>query len=162
MIASIALFVCFSAAGKYYSDKKSKKALFFSSLCEFNGDYIKEMRFSRRHIAEILSEKYASASLNALLQKVKNSRLKNEEIKNEFVETKALGLVLSEKEKSDVSAYFFKLGKSDAFSQIEECMRYGDIFKKYLLESEATDKKYGTLYKKLGVVFGLIAFVIII
>ncbi len=162
LIAAVALFICFSAAGKYFADKKSKKSLFFSSLCEFNGDYIKEMRFSRRPLSEILSEKYASPSFNALLGIVKKNQGATLNYNDNLLRAVSSGFSLNEKEKKDVISYFLKLGKSDAFSQTEECMRYDDIFKKYFSDYENEEKKYGTLYKKLGVVFGLMAFVVAI
>lgn len=161
IISGVALFVCFCAAGKYFSDKKSKKALFFSSLCDFNGDCIKEMRFSRRPILELLSEKYSSPIFNELLCEVKNDlsagRAVTKPCNNGF-----FGVEFSIKELGDINSYFSKLGKSDAFSQTEECLRYADIFNKYLCNSEAQEKRLCSLYKRLGVIFGLIAFVVVL
>lgn len=161
IIAGAAMLVCFCAAGKFFADKKTKKSLFFSSLCAFNGDCIKEMRFSRRPMIELLSEKYSSPIFNDLLSEVKNNLADGKKVakpcSNVFY-----GVEFSIKELGDINSYFSKLGKSDAFTQTEECLRYADIFNKYLYDCEAQEKKLCTLYKKLGVIFGLIAFVVIV
>lgn len=161
IIAGGAMLVCFCAAGAYFADKKTKKALFFSSLCDFNAECVKEMRFSRRPIIELLSEKYSSPVFNDLLCVVKSNLLLGK------TETKPCssgfrGVDFSMKELGDIDAYFYKLGKTDALTQTEECLRYADIFNKYLTECEAQEKKLCALYKRLGLIFGLIAFVVII
>lgn len=161
IIAGGAMLVCFCAAGAYFADKKTKKALFFSSLCDFNAECVKEMRFSRRPIVELLSEKYSSPVFNNLLCVVKNDlALGKTEIKP--CASGFCGLDFSVKELGDVNAYFNKLGKTDALTQTEDCLRYADIFNKYLTECEAQEKKLCALYKRLGLIFGLIAFVVII
>lgn len=161
IIAGGAMFVCFCAAGAYFADKKTKKSLFFSSLCDFNAECVKEMRFSRRPITELLSEKYSSPVFNDLLCVVKNDLTLGKVVAKPCA-SRFRGVDFSVKELGDINAYFNKLGKTDALTQTEECLRYADIFNKYLSECESQEKKLCTLYKRLGLIFGLIAFVVVI
>lgn len=164
LIAAVSILIFCVFAGKYFSNKKSKKAAFYLSLCDFSGDYIKEMNFSRRPIKELLSKTYASQNFNELL-KVLNEKAFNEN----FIDLKGAlcgdwqnGLNLSSGELSEIETFFSLLGTSDASSQAIECSRYLKHFETTFLESEKSDKTLGALYGKLGIIIGLIAFVIVI
>ncbi|MDY4187092.1 MAG: stage III sporulation protein AB [Candidatus Borkfalkiaceae bacterium] len=164
LIAAVAVFVFCVFAGRYFSDKKSKKAAFYLSLCNFNGNYIKEMNFSRRPLKELLSKSYPSANFNDLLALVKQ-RVFNESLSDlcgALAGRWQNGLNLSEGDITEIEEYFSMLGKSDALSQSEECYRYKNYFEHSLAESEKSDKSMGSLYNKLGIIVGLIAFVIVI
>ena len=63
---------------------------------------------------------------------------------------------------SDVKEYFKRIGKTDAITSEKEAARYAEIFSSALKKSEEIDGKYKVIYKKLGVIAGLAAFVIAI
>ena len=164
LIAAVSAFVFCVFAGRYFSGKKGKKVAFYLSLCNFNGNYIKEMNFSRRPLKELLSKSYVSQNFNELLsfvkQKIFNENLSD--LSGALAGRWQNGLNLSEGDITEIEEYFSMLGKSDASSQIDECGRYKNYFEQNLAESEKGDKTLGTLYNKLGIIAGLIAFVIVI
>lgn len=164
LISGVALFAFCVLLGKYFSAKKSKKAAFYSALCDFNANFIKELNFSRKKISELLVPDYSSKNFNDLILLVKQKKCEQNavELKNELSGEWQNGLDLSGGQIGDIENYFSFLGSSDATSQSDECSRYSEIFKKQLAESEKGDKTLGVLYKKLGFIIGLIAFVVVL
>lgn len=164
LISGVALFAFCFLLGRYFSAKKSKKAAFYSALCDFNANFINELNFSRKKISELLVPDYSSKNFNALILIVKQKKCEQNALclKNELSGEWQNELDLSDGQISEIENYFSFIGSSDALSQESECLRYSELFKKQLAESEKGDKTLGSLYKKLGFIIGLIAFVVVL
>ena len=156
MIANLILAVCMLVAGSClgikFSEKYTEKFSFYKSLCDFNGDFMREVSFFKNNLKYLYCKQYSSVPFCKILSK-KHS---DGEIKDE------LPSFLNEMQKQDVLSYFDKIGKTDAPLQVSLCEGYSSQFEKELELSRAEMKKYGGLYKKTGFLIGLIAFVILV
>lgn len=153
-ILAFSLLVICSLSGIKLSSKYKIRREFFSSLVNFNRDFYSAVNFRRDDMNDILSKSYESEIFNKLTSD-KKSGLKNHSAIN-FPD------FLSENEKVQLKSYFSKLGVSDAADQLKMSDDYQKIFEEMLKKSEDDDKKQGLLYKKMGVIVGLIAFIIAI
>lgn len=140
-------------SGIYASEKLSKKRKFYKSILAFNCDFTNAVTFNRDDLSVILSNKYISEDLNLILYE----RLKSIGLKKQLT---ALPNFLSLEEKNEISEYFLKIGIFDPKTQLNLLKQYSDFFTRKLNESQNEERVRGVLYKKLGVILGLIAFVV--
>ena len=65
-------------------------------------------------------------------------------------------ICLTDDEKRTIFGFFKSLGKYDCENQIKEIEDYKKTFETSLVDAQAENKKYSSLYVKLGLMAGLI------
>lgn len=155
VIAAAAAFTACVAGGAVLAGRREEKTAFLSSLCDFNSDYIKEIGFARGEISNLVTKKYRSEKFNHMLEFYGKSDfcIESEKV---VLSVKACEIY------PDIKEYFKRIGKTDALTSAKEAERYAAIFGAALKKSEECDGKYKIIYKKLGVIAGLAAFVIVV
>lgn len=180
LIAATSAFAACAAGGAVLAKKRAERVCFFSALCDFNSDYLKEIGFSRGRLEQLFLKEYASEAFCSLLtfygkklfgdefeRKKRGDDSAKKSGKNLKNLTAAISGVYNRLGLDDdcvslADGYFCRIGKSDAKTCEQEGLRYAQIFSELKKKSEEVDGKYKALYKKLGVIAGLAAFVIVI
>lgn len=133
------------AAGKY----RARKA-FYTQLAAFNGRYLNELSYSRRPLADFLTQFSYTGDFGVAVETFSRERV----VKGELA-------FLKKEERSYLQDYFGMLGKGDVRSQSGFFSAQSDALNAKKTESEKEAKTRGELYVKLGLLAGL-AFVILI
>ena len=68
----------------------------------------------------------------------------------------------TDEEKDFVKNYFDTIGKSDSLTQIKFIESCQNVLDEKVLDAETNEKKYKSLYVKLGFFFGLLIFIIVL
>ena len=157
-LAVIFLFglIGFGIAGSYMERKK-----FFFSFNNFLELIKSDINFSSKKIGQIIDETILICRDKNFLQLLKN--YKNEIKNNLQIEKENLFFninILSEQEKESIYLFFKRLGRVDISSQTESINQIKNKCDEYYKQAQDEYKKYGSLYTKLGIVFG--AFVALI
>lgn len=142
--------------GRFFAEKYKKRALFYKSIQKFNEDFCSELSFCKNNLKFMLLKRYQSEEFNQILLK-KAESLENKQAFNLQDLT-----FLNENERYDVDCYFSMLGKSDGNTQLKILNGYALTFKNKFEECVQEQRKYGTLCQKTGLIFGLIAFVMVV
>ena len=136
------------------SKKYSNRYKFYNSIQNFNSDFKCVLSFQRDYVEKLLIKDYKFQPFNEIIkQKLVNTFNEKQLILPNF---------LSEEEKDEIIDYFNQIGKFDAITQSEIAIRYEELFKKRIENCDNDNKKYGILSKKLGIIVGLIAFIIVV
>lgn len=140
--------------GKMCAAKYKERYLFYKSLCNFKNDLYSEVCFFRNSLNALFQKTYISEAFNKFLR-----LCLNEQSKKNCTDVLCF---LTESEKNDVNLFFNKIGKSDQETQVNLCENFGKRFENAAIDAQAEYKKYGTLYKKTGLIIGIAAFIIIV
>ena len=133
---------------KYYTSRVK----FFRAIIAFAESLDTSINFGKEKILCIL-EKFKSESkeFEALLSAYKKSLINEETVFETFLNTSKF---IKEDEKHLLKCFFAELGKLDVFNQTKQIENGKSKFAEFLRNSEEEKKKYGTLYLKLGIIFG--------
>ncbi len=159
ILGFIALAAC-TFVGYLYSTKYSSKKNFYQSFVFFNSRLLSEVSFAKKPIIAILAEKDDKNDnfYNILKERFKNNEMTNS-TQNEYLEKLKF---LSQDEKNVVYEYLGNIGGSDRASQLLYLQTVEKQIKERLLESTEEEKKYKSLYVKMGFLIGLAVFIIIL
>ncbi|MBR4419985.1 MAG: hypothetical protein IKT32_03815 [Clostridia bacterium] len=151
----ILIFLLITISGFKIASKYSGRTHFFKAIQELNYSLISCVSFSKEDLTCVISKQYANESLSNLLKSVYHCKIngKNDYLFPEF---------LTEPEKNDLIFYFNNLGNLDTDSQLKLLEDYKQKFNEYIKECKLHEDKEGGLYKKLGVIVGIIAFIIVV
>ena len=112
-----------------------------------------EIAFSQKTLKEIIAEKYS----------INNDFLYSFKLYLENKENFCLNInYLSSDEKAFLLEYFENIGKTEKGSQLEFLKKAEERLSTFYKNAIELDKKYKTLYIKLGFLIGLIIFILII
>ena len=151
--AAFCLFICSSIIGVACSKKFLNRYKFYLSILNFNQDFKNSLSFKREHISNLLKKDYKFEHFNNVLEQ----KLKN-------INCKALSLpnFLNENDKNQINEYFSQIGKYDPITQAKILEGYDEVFKQNLTLAFDDNKKYGILFQKIGIIVGLVAFIIVV
>ena len=153
-VAGLCFFCICTLIGIINSKKYSNRYKFYTALLNFNQDFKSVLSFRRDYVEKLLNKDYKFQPFNEILeQKLSNSFNKN---------TLNLPDFLNDEEKYEIVEFFNQMGKFDAITQSEIAIRYEELFKRKIESCDIDNKKYGLLYKKLGIIVGLIVFIIVV
>lgn len=138
---------CFSI---YLSQKYKKRKVFFSDFNNFNDKLKNEVNFSNNTIKRLSKNLNNSEFNNCLYNKIYD---KDIDINIAF---------LTLDEQKFVTQYFNDVGTSDKLGQISMLESVSEYLKKKTLETQDEEKKYKTLYLKLGIMIGLLFFILLL
>ena len=142
------VFSCKIGVDKAYKHKKTY--YFFESANMFCNAFLSDLLYKRSNLKEIIKIKYTSIEFE-------------DSIKNFVINSKInLPNFLSLEEKTLFEGFLNSLGKYDTDSQIKIVEGYRDSFLKISNEKFLTFKKFYTLFIKLGFIFGLTIFILVI
>lgn len=148
------LVIIFSTfIGYILSKKYTKLKNFYCNFDNFNKMLKTEIAFSQKTLKEIIDEKYS----------INNDFLYSFKLYLENKENFCLNInYLSSDEKAFLLEYFENIGKTEKGSQLEFLKKAEERLSTFYKNAIELDKKYKTLYIKLGFLIGLIIFILII
>ena len=149
-IGLLLLIIC-TFSGYRLSVKYSDRRIFFTDFYSFNEKMINEVSFSQNSLLSLIeNESKLNRDFGKLIFEIINTKEKNcvKYLKDEEIEM--------------ISGYINKLGKSDRESQITYLSSEKKIIDEMRVAAINEEKKYAKLYVKLGFLFGLIVFVVLI
>lgn len=159
-LLGIAIVAFTSFIGFIFAKKYRQRKLFFVQLKEFNDRFLSEITYYRRPIGEFISKCVYKGEFDTFLRNyfyyLNDMQSDIEEISFDCCE------FLTKEQKSVVSDYFQMLGKGDSSSQRAYYTAMKEPLTKLYLETDASYKKYGDLYVKLGFLCGLLILILII
>ena len=135
--------------GYLFSDKYAKRKIFYNSFFDFNNKLKTEITFGQSSVLDIIS-------------KSKNDDVFYGYIKNYYNNSNVENKFLSEEENSFVTNYLSGIGNSDKNTQLDFINKNEGYLTEKKDKSDTENKKYKSLFIKLGLLIGLIMFVIII
>ena len=153
LVGGIALLGLGALIGVSFSKKISNKKEFYKSLVSFNHDLLIEVEFPKKDLIYLLNKSYNSEDFNNVLAQ------KKEVIKGSYCDI-IFPNYLNAIEQADLKDYFNKIGMQDSHTASMVLKRYGEIFSRLYSELLEQEKVKGALYKKMGVILGLIACII--
>ncbi len=157
------LLVCATSfIGYTFSKKYRIRAKFFQSLLYLCQKFDIEINFSRERLKKIfenLDEKNKS-NLKGIDKNFISFIDKEVSLEKENL-FKGIPF-LKEDEKDLIYTFFKSLGRSDVDSQSKEIKNFQSRFDAIVTQTNAENKKYGSLTMKLGIIAGLLLVVIFI
>lgn len=144
-IVCLCTFIGYLLSNKYIYKKE-----FYLGFNEFNRVYINNVKFIKKPLKDLING-VAENKFTLLLKE--NLFNNNSEIENNY---------LTDSDKSLFENYIKILGKSDSESQLEYVNSLEEILKNNLNISIENERKYKTLYLKLGFLTGLLVFILIL
>lgn len=152
LIIAICLFILGVLIGYLFSLRYSKRTGFYKALSEFNSDFISSLTFNFEELPTLLNRNYNNEDFERTLN---SFNYQNDQVL-------FLPNYLNKREKNEIMLYFSKLGCVDAITQLQMLKRYECIFDKTINECRALEQKEGVLCKKMGVIVGIIIFVLVV
>lgn len=149
----VAIVVLCTFLGYCFSVKYKERKDFFSGFFSFNKLFLTEVQFGKKPLPQIVGELENDKSV---FYKIINSVMSGEK-----PDRKALKF-LDEDEYSFLISYVENMGRTDVVSQTELLKRAEIYLSDKNVKCEAEEKKYKTLYIKIGFLLGLMGFVLII
>lgn len=149
-IILICSYIGFGLSRYYFSRFK-----FFAELISFLEKADLDINFSKSKLLEIIANfKCSNKDLKSILDEYKIclETGKSFEQADLFKNIK----ILKDDEKKIVYSFFAELGKLDVYNQTKSLENYKGKFSATLGSCEEEKKKYGSLYIKLGIIFGVL------
>lgn len=157
------IVTCCTYIGYGLSSYYRKRLKIFRDCHSFSNKLIVEINFAKNNLKEIIKSSINSYSsdfksvLNGYLNYLNSDAkvLATEQLfkKNNF---------LSDDEKQTIFLFFKSLGRYDAENQILEIEHFKQKFESMCESAESENKKYSSLYIKLGLMFGILVAILLI
>ena len=147
LLGAIVLCIC-TYFGYLYGQKYVEKRKFYEDFSSFNKKFINEVSYSMKTLPQII----AKENNNQLFYKTINN----------YVQTKTVTInekFLTDDEKNYFKNYLETLGSSDRDSQLSFLNASLNTINEYLSLAQKDEKKFRSLYLKIGFLIGLIAFI---
>ena len=151
LFISIILLILSGLIGCYYSNKLVKRRIFYESMREFNKYFKSEVSFSKNSILTIINDR----NINDDFYKLLKNNLK-------IAESDIVIRYLTKDEFNFLTNYAENLSNRDAETLIKFLEQNDGIIDTYLVEAKENEIKYKSLYVKLGILFGLIIFILLL
>ena len=148
-IGIIVIIIC-ALFSVLFAEKYKEKKFFYHDFKNFNNKILSEVSFKKDNVENIINHMDDSGlfSITAKEYINDNKSFSNKNFFNEEIEY--------------VNNYFKNLGQVDVNTQLDELNSTSDYLKDKYKFYEDEYKKYYKLYIKVGILIGLIAFVLII
>lgn len=149
----LAIVILSTFLGYCFSVKYKERKDFYSGFSSFNKMFLSEVQFGKKTLPQIVADsENDTGTFNIILRGV---------LSDEKPERKSLKY-LDEDEYSFLISYVGNMGRTDVVSQTELLKRAEVYLSDKKVKCEAEEKKYKTLYIKIGFLLGLTGFVLII
>ncbi len=147
-ILFIGFIPIFALAGKILAQKFTDKRIFLEDFLLFINLLESEVSFSQQELPCIIKKLPDRSFLHYLEMKLQN---KSEQTR-----------FLSTVELSVCEKFFSSLGKIDRFSQKDALLEAKNYIKQFYEESKKIEKQNSSLYFKLGILLGILVFILFI
>ncbi len=151
LVLGLVAFALCVILSMFLSAKYKERKDFFNDFSFFNKSLIKEVGFGQKTLGEMLNRinnnSYFFVKLKSEIFNIKINAQKN---------------MLKYDEIAYFDEYVSNIGTSDKESQIEYLKTVNEYLKEKVDKTQEEYKKYTALYIKMGILIGLIAFIIII
>lgn len=149
ILGIVLVFVC-SYLGYCFSVKYRDKRIFFQDLYNFNNNLLSEVSFGRNSLKKILKDKDKSLFYGL----VNDITINNKKVeKNKNFNDAEWGFLLN---------YLEKIGQNDSETEKNFLTSVKEKIYSELQNSILNEKKYKSLFIKLGFLIGLIIFIILL
>ncbi len=155
-VIGTSLFLICVFGGILYSKNIDDKLAFFKAMRELNMEFVSSIKFRRDDLLVILCKDYGNENLSSILREKTANVRSGKEVTLRFPP------YINEKEKYQISNYFIKIGKYDCETSLTVLQNYDEYFNSTIKKLTEEKSQKGVLYKKLGIIIGLIAFIIVI
>ena len=132
-----------------------KRTSFYKNLQNFNRDFISSISFSNEDLFFLLSKDYNDESLNQTLKSVIEVIRGN---KTAYLYPS----FLTNREKEELTRYFKRLGSFDLNTQLQLLTRFESVFENIVQNCITSENKEGALCKKMGIIVGIMTFIIVV
>lgn len=149
LVACGIIIFCSTFVGFRLSAKCKQSHTFFYDLVSFCATYSANLQYRRLPLESVISQKCYGKQLKKVFDFYLQGKTEQK-------------VVLSAQDEKYVGDFFRLLGKSDAASQLSEIKLYKEYFETRLSETEKQYKDKGELYKRLGVLSGLLICILLI
>jgi len=155
IVLMVVLISSFSYLGFQIGGLYLAKEKFYSELIGFITHLISEISFLKTDLMGISTNfKSTNKHFNLFLNNLKNKILFEKDYENITI--------LNEQENLEIKNFINSLGKNDALNECEIIKSFLENFKLKLNDSREGNKKYGIMYKKLGVLVGILVCIVLI
>ena len=160
LFLGIIIVITCTLCGYLFSAKYRRRKQFFTQFFEFNERFISEISYYRRPLKECIARYAYKGEFSKMLERFFYVVETKDNVtlfdgSNEF-------FFLKQDEQRSIEDYFRMLGKGDSASQKIYFGARKDELQKWQSEAIITCKKYADLYIKLGFLFGLFLFILLI
>lgn len=149
LFLGIIILILSTFIGYILSEKFSKRRVFYKNFRLFNTELEKEISFTKRTILELIEDKKDN-DFNLIVFNYFNKNVLDFNLSYLKIE-----------ELDCFKIYLKTIGSSNDISQLQYLKTINIELDKRLLDAEANEKKYKTLYVKIGFLIGLILLIII-
>ena len=151
------IITCCTYIGFGFSSFYRRRVKFFLDIIAFQNKLVVEIAFKQNKLKEIIDEfvKRCGADFKSVLKNFKENYLLGKKNLEENMLFRK-NICLTDDEKRTIFGFFKSLGKYDCENQIKEIEDYKKTFETSLVDAQAENKKYSSLYVKLGLMAGLI------
>lgn len=151
VVRGLLVFAISAFAGWVFSQKYKKKTVFYNSFKDFNLRVKNEVSYSRNTILHVVNKVNVENDFNVCVKKFFNEK------KFEFGKS-----YLSEDEKNFFNDYLNTIGLGDPKSQTEYLEKIHAIIDEKRKLAYEEEKKFKPLYLKLGILIGLMLFIVLL
>ena len=155
LLGAVFIVLC-TFLGYKFSEKYRLRKKFYSGFYSFNKKMLDEMSFTRNSLLKVISDFHADETFLNVLYEYRDSLKCGGALGCEKL------WYLSEEEKGEVCEFFSELGKTDAYTQVNFLKVYDAKLKDFEQKSAAEEKKFVSMYIKLGIFAGILALILIL
>lgn len=156
------IVTCSTYVGFGFSSYYRRRVKFFSDCISFQNKMVVEIAFKQNKLKEIIDEfiKRCGIDFKFVLKSFEENYLLGKNVLEESMLFKK-NICLSKEEKEIVYAFFKTLGRYDSENQIKEIENFKKTFESSFADAQAENKKYSSLYVKLGLMAGLLVAILL-
>lgn len=156
LIITCCTYVGFGLASYY-----RRRVKFFGDCISFANKMVVEINFKKNKLMQILTDfkTQCGTDFKSCLKSFEAYLLSGSNMEENLFFKK--NICLNSEEKNLIFCFFKSLGRYDVENQIKEVEGFKKSFETMLFDAQAENKKYGTLYVKLGLMAGLLIAIIL-
>ncbi len=160
-LVGVVMIAFTTLCGYFLAKKYRQRRAFFAQFREFNERFLSEINYYRRPIPQFIDAYQYQGEFSELLHAL-FTNVEGRSVDQGVISDVVDYPFLKAEEKRMIEGYFTMLGKGDSASQKAYFSSVKDTLFKFQTESEASCKKYGDLYIKMGFLAGLLLLILII
>lgn len=155
LLGCIVVIIC-TFTGVKLAEKYKLRRLFYSEFIKFNRLFYDEVSFTKKTLPKIIDSFEKTNNFGRFINDYFNELTSEVSMNYKYL------WFLSNDEQRELFNYFSTIGKTDANSQIELIKAFDDKLKNTFTRVETEERKYKTLYTKMGFLTGILILVLII
>lgn len=154
LLSAVFVVLC-TFLGYKFSERYRLRKKYYAGFYAFNKRMIDEMCFSRNSLLKIIEDFQSEEVFCRVLGEYRISLQTEQKFDCDNI------WFLNEEEKKETTEFFSLLGKSDAFTQMNFLKSYEGKLKEQASLTASEEKKFVSMFIKLGVLAGILAAILI-